>query len=61
MKFTGTYDFYAFNYYSSRAVRRAKRGEKLLPSPIGDIPDLDIKLLMRREWPKTAIPWFPVS
>ncbi|XP_026727748.1 lactase-phlorizin hydrolase-like, partial [Trichoplusia ni] len=37
----GTYDFYAFNHYTTRHIRKAKEGETFTAFPMGDAEDLD--------------------
>ncbi|KAJ0171326.1 hypothetical protein K1T71_012876 [Dendrolimus kikuchii] len=54
----GTFDFFAINHYTSRLIRHAKPGEELQPWPIGDVPDLNGKLLPRPDWPGTTSSWF---
>ncbi|KAJ0171321.1 hypothetical protein K1T71_012871 [Dendrolimus kikuchii] len=49
----GTYDFFGLNFYVARLVRLAKPGEQLGPFPIGDIPELDVKLEVSPDWGQT--------
>ncbi|XP_045761882.1 myrosinase 1-like isoform X6 [Maniola jurtina] len=54
----GTYDFFGFNFYTARTVRRAKAGEEVGPWPFTGCPDLDFILSVRPDWKPGATRWF---
>ncbi|XP_072947938.1 myrosinase 1-like [Epargyreus clarus] len=54
----GSFDFYGMNYYTSRAARKARPGEKLTDWPLGDAPEIDAKLTKRPHWTPAGSAWF---
>ncbi|KAG6451635.1 hypothetical protein O3G_MSEX007281 [Manduca sexta] len=56
----GTFDFYAFNHYTSRLIRKAKEGEELGPFPLGDAPHINGKYEVHPDWKSTPSFWFYV-
>ncbi|CAH2265649.1 jg15733 [Pararge aegeria aegeria] len=55
------YDFYGFNYYTSRKIRRRRDGESLGQlSPMRNIKELDAILEVDRGWDRAACFWFYV-
>lgn len=62
MKLTGTYDFYGFNYYTSRLVREARPDEQLSLWPLGSgAVELGAALELDPNWKRGAASWFWVS
>ncbi|XP_072948369.1 myrosinase 1-like [Epargyreus clarus] len=56
----GSYDFYAFNYYSSRLVRQTRPGESSGVWFLDGAPELKVKLDVDRNWPMGAFKDLPV-
>ncbi|CAG5040665.1 unnamed protein product [Parnassius apollo] len=55
----GTYDFYGFNFYTSRLVRKARDGETLSNWPMENgCPELSGAMEVHPSWGKTESEWF---
>ncbi|XP_026728513.1 myrosinase 1-like [Trichoplusia ni] len=57
----GTYDFFAFNHYTSRKIRWAKEGETFSQWPLGDAEELNGKIEIPEHWTPAAASWFFVN
>ncbi|CAG5057554.1 unnamed protein product [Parnassius apollo] len=58
----GTYDFYGFNFYTSRLVRKARDGETISNWPLGNgCPELDAALEVDPSWDKAVSAWFWIN
>lgn len=57
-KFTGTYDFYGLNFYTSRTVVAAKEGETIGPWPYTGSSDIGVHLTVKPEWKSAGTKWF---
>ncbi|KAL0811772.1 hypothetical protein ABMA28_009205 [Loxostege sticticalis] len=53
----GTFDFYALNHYTSRTVRMKRPGELVAGFPMRGVPELDLILEGRPEWPVATSEW----
>lgn len=58
--FTGTYDFYGVNHYTSKLVRKPKPGESVSGWPMSGSDELGVVLDTRPEWESTTSWWFKV-
>ncbi|XP_068624870.1 myrosinase 1-like [Battus philenor] len=57
----GTYDFYGLNYYTSRVIRKARKGEVLDAWPVGSgIVELDAFMDIDPSWKKSDLVWFAI-
>ncbi|XP_045514117.1 myrosinase 1-like [Pieris brassicae] len=54
----GTFDFYAFNYYTGRLVRNPKEGEKIGKWPFYGCIEINALMEPAPEWPPTSSKWF---
>jgi hypothetical protein len=58
---SGTYDFYGLNHYTSRVVRKARKGEAIGAWPLEGSAELGIVLETRADWKPTTSWWFKVK
>ncbi|CAH0717636.1 unnamed protein product, partial [Brenthis ino] len=54
----GTYDFYGFNYYTSRTAYKAEKGDPIGLWPFFGNADFEIDMSVRPEWKKAGTNWF---
>lgn len=57
----GTYDFYGFNYYTSRLVRKAKDNEEVGPWPFVGAPEFGGVIELSPDWKKAPDHWIQVK
>ncbi|XP_013165732.1 PREDICTED: myrosinase 1-like [Papilio xuthus] len=58
----GTYDFYGFNYYTSRQVRKSRPGDVIGSWPLGSgAVELDAAFEIHPTWKKTDTFWFWIN
>ncbi|CAH0717629.1 unnamed protein product, partial [Brenthis ino] len=57
----GTYDFYGFNYYTSRIAHKAQPREPIGLWPLFGNPEFEIVMSTRTDWKLAATNWFYVN
>ncbi|XP_041978275.1 myrosinase 1-like [Aricia agestis] len=56
----GTYDFYGFNYYTSRLVAKPAPGEEIKPWPLLGCTEINVVLRVKPDWMPSSAWWLNV-